>query len=221
MGSVQESIAGLKERQRARFQQLQQQQGLCERDLDLFADRLTSAAWQDAAAPAAAASAPPEAPAPASDVRTAPHAPALSACSRPQALQNKNGGMQAAPRERAGLLPEIVEFDAFAEEYGATGGWHEDDHREFLRHLRHARGDYSAAVLACCGAMLGFERLDIIAHARWHAAFEELAMRKRLAVQAWREARDVAAAAERQDAARNVATGPAPRRTDAAQCALR
>lgn len=127
---------------------------------------------------------------------------------------------QAAAKGGTGLLPEIVEFDAYVEEYGVTGGWHEDDHREFLRHLRHHRGDYSATVLACCGAMLGFERLDIVAHARWHAAFEELAMRKKLALQAWREARDVAAAAERQDAARNVAAVAGPRRADTAQCVL-
>lgn len=34
------------------------------------------------------------------------------------------------------LLPEVLEFDAFAAEYGSAGGWHPDDHAQFLRLLQ-------------------------------------------------------------------------------------
>ena len=111
--------------------------------------------------------------------------------------------------ESTGLLPEIVEFDTYAEEYGPTGGWHEDNHHEFIRVLRRCRGDYSEAVLACCEQMVGLERLDIIAHARWHSMYEELAMRKRLALQEWRQRKDVAEAARRHAAADALPGRPA------------
>ena len=78
MGGLQDSIAGLKERQRVRFRELQQQQALCERDLALFADRLDSPAWQDAAMPAAStATAPVEVTVAAHEARSTQTAPCL------------------------------------------------------------------------------------------------------------------------------------------------
>jgi hypothetical protein len=47
MNAVHEAIASFKEKQRHVFQTLQQQQNLVERDLELFAERLESAAWQE------------------------------------------------------------------------------------------------------------------------------------------------------------------------------
>lgn len=109
----------------------------------------------------------------------------------------------------------MIEYDAFDEEYGAHGNWHPDDHREFVRLLRMHRGDHAATIRACCeNAIGGLDRLDIIAHARWHARREELAIRKRLAIQEWRQAKTIAAQAEKQAAERICALGAA--RTPAA-----
>jgi hypothetical protein len=88
-----------------------------------------------------------------------------------------------------GLLPEVVEFDAFEEEYGHHGNWHEEDHAEFVRVLRSNKGDYAATVFQCSESMVGFDRLDVLAHARWHSKYVELGMRKKLAVQQWRQDR--------------------------------
>ena len=109
-----------------------------------------------------------------------------------------------------GLLPEVIECDAYADEYGPTCNWHEDDHKEFLRILKSHRGDYAAAVLTCTESMVGFDRLDIIAHARWHSRYEELALRKKLALQEWRQSRDIAAEAMRRAAAEQVQAAQRP-----------
>jgi hypothetical protein len=47
MNAVHEAIASFKEKQREVFHALQQQQNLVERDLELFSERVESAAWQD------------------------------------------------------------------------------------------------------------------------------------------------------------------------------
>jgi hypothetical protein len=89
-----------------------------------------------------------------------------------------------------------------------------------VRVLKAHRGDYAATVLACCDAMVGYERLDIVAHARWHAQHEELALRKRLALATWRQSRDAAAHAQRASAADAVAPGaPAAAAADPVKCA--
>ena len=105
--------------------------------------------------------------------------------------------MQDAPGQ---LLPEVVEFDAYEEEYGPTASWHATDHAEFLKILKACKGDYSAVVLRCVDCMIGFERQDIIAHARWHAQYEEKLFRKKAAVREWRESKAAAAAAAQEDA---------------------
>lgn len=99
-----------------------------------------------------------------------------------------------------GLLPEVIEFDAYEEEFGTEGNWHSDDHKEFLRVLQSHKGDYATTVLECSERMVGFDRLDILAHARWHSQYEELAIRKKLAIQAWRQQRQEEARVKRERA---------------------
>jgi hypothetical protein len=65
--------------------------------------------------------------------------------------------------------------------------------------------------------MLGFDRLDIIAHARWHSAYEELAMRKKLALHNWRQSKERAAEAARQEAASQISVKHASSGMNAAQ----
>jgi hypothetical protein len=97
----------------------------------------------------------------------------------------------------------VIDFDVYDEKYGPNGNWHPEDHQEFVQLLRANRGDYAATILHCCEKVLGgFDRLDIVAHARWYSRYEELAMRKRLALQEWRQVKDIAALAEKQCAER-------------------
>ena len=39
-----------------------------------------------------------------------------------------------AKQNESGLLPEVLEYDAYLEQHGETDGWREEDHREYLRH---------------------------------------------------------------------------------------
>lgn len=96
-----------------------------------------------------------------------------------------------------GLLPEVIDFDAYEEQYGTEGNWHSDDHKQFLRVLHSHKGDYAATVLECSERMVGFDRLDILAHARWHSQYEELGIRKKVAIQTWRQRREEEAQAQR------------------------
>lgn len=105
----------------------------------------------------------------------------------------------------------MIEFDAYEEEYGTQGNWHSDDHKEFLRVLQNHKGDYATTVLECSERMVGFDRLDILAHARWHSQYEELGVRKKLAIQAWRQQRQEEAKAQRERAEDAVEGRPGSR----------
>lgn len=63
-------------------------------------------------------------------------------------------------------MPEVIEFDEFEDAHGASGGWHPDDHAEFLRILTSCRGDYSHAVLVATDQLPGLSRDQIIGHSR-------------------------------------------------------
>ena len=67
--------------------------------------------------------------------------------------------------ERA-LVAEVIEFDEFVEAHGACGGWHPDDHAEFLRILTSCRGDYSHAILIATDQLPGVSKDEIVSHAR-------------------------------------------------------
>eukprot|EP00892_Ulva_mutabilis_P007778 jgi/Ulvmu1/5372/UM022_0167.1 len=181
MTQVQQQLNDFKSSQRQAFQQLQQEEDVLERDLEMFERRMESDAWHDSIAAAP----------------TKPSGPA------PSCSAGKRGGQ--------GLLPEVIEFDAYEEEYGTEGNWHSDDHKEFLRVLHCHKGDYAATVLECSQRMVGFDRLDILAHARWHSQYEELGIRKKLAIQEWRRRREEEARAQRERAEHAVDAGPATR----------
>uniref|UniRef100_A0A383VQX3 Uncharacterized protein n=1 Tax=Tetradesmus obliquus TaxID=3088 RepID=A0A383VQX3_TETOB len=99
------------------------------------------------------------------------------------------------------LLPEVVAYDEFVAQHGATGGWHPDDHKTFVALLRRSRGDYSAALAPIVDALPGKSRQAVITHSRWHADLTELDMRRRVALVNWRTARDAAKAARQAEAA--------------------
>jgi hypothetical protein len=95
------------------------------------------------------------------------------------------------------LLPEVVDYDRFVARTGATGGWHADDHAAWLSALRRCKGVAAQAVVVAEGSLPMMTRPQIIAHARWHADLIDLDMRRRVALVAWRAARDGERAAGR------------------------
>ncbi|KAK9832336.1 hypothetical protein WJX74_006991 [Apatococcus lobatus] len=78
------------------------------------------------------------------------------------------------------LVLEVIEFDEFVEAQGASGGWHPDDHAEFLRILTSCRGDYSHAILIATDQL---------------PEYDDLLVRKRIAVAQWRMRRNAEKAA--------------------------
>lgn len=118
-----------------------------------------------------------------------------------------------------GLLPEVVAFEEYASEYGPFGNWNADDHKEFLHILKENKGDYAATVLECCHRMIGYDRLDIIAHARWHSGYEERALCKKMALHEWKRSKEVQAEAHRKEAATQLNSAVTGLATDPAKCA--
>ena len=62
------------------------------------------------------------------------------------------------------LLPEIAEFDSFVRESGKCGGWHTDDHSEFLRILQAAKGNYEACQATAAAQLFHIEPAAILKH---------------------------------------------------------
>ena len=86
--------------------------------------------------------------------------------------------------------PDVTAYDDYLEMYGPHGGWHPDDHQEWLRIWNVCKRDASVAIEVASEEMVGFTRDEIVAHARWHAEMSDLAYRKRAAVASWRLRQD-------------------------------
>ena len=90
--------------------------------------------------------------------RTPRAAPQLAAAPSPRSGRSLTpNGRGGAPVDHAGpgpnttgssgLHPDVQAYDDFlASTGGATGGWHEEDHQDWLRILETCKGDYSIAV---------------------------------------------------------------------------
>lgn len=74
-----------------------------------------------------------------------------------------------------------------------------------MRVLKDNKHDYAATVSQCSESMVGFDRLDIIAHAQWHSKYVELGLRKKLAIQQWQQQRSYQAQHEKALAEHTVA----------------
>mmetsp|Transcript_1733 Transcript_1733/g.5017 ORF Transcript_1733/g.5017 Transcript_1733/m.5017 type:complete len:395 (-) Transcript_1733:869-2053(-) len=159
------SIAGMKDSMREEYNAMMDQEDVLLRELEAFCERLSSSSWEDD--------------------------PQQPKNNEAQAAAGRSGHRAAQSSVGNGtLLPEVVAFEEFREEFGDTGNWHEEEHKEFLRILRACKYDYADAVMVCCERILmGFEREDIIAHARWHQEYVDLEIRKKLALAEWKEQR--------------------------------
>ena len=105
----------------------------------------------------------------------------------------------AAAARREPPPPAVAEYDAFLEEYGATGGWADVDHARWRRCLARCNMHYAAATAMAADdlAPFGIERAEVVRHARWDAEREHLFGKKKEAVRAWRAAQTAAAKATR------------------------
>lgn len=132
------------------------------------------------------------------------------------------------------LLPEVVEFAEFIAATGNSGGWHPDDHSEFLRLLQAAKGDYNVCEATAAPLLFHIEPSQIAAHAkylpsqtmittsqlnclaiseglssqklfcRWHQRYLELLERRRRAIKDWRSQKE---AARKQDHEKGLPKG--------------
>ena len=82
------------------------------------------------------------------------------------------------PRQQQGsgcLAPEVAEFEAFVLQRGGDcGGWDREDHEEFVRIVKACAGDYVKAVDVCMDRVIGFNRSEVMEHARWHMDYMDL-----------------------------------------------
>ncbi|KAF5834800.1 hypothetical protein DUNSADRAFT_8441 [Dunaliella salina] len=73
--------------------------------------------------------------------------------------------MQEA-QNSSSLAPEVIEFEEFLAKHGETGGWHPDDHAEFVNILKACGGDYTHAVKVTLENCMGYSQRDVILHSR-------------------------------------------------------
>lgn len=66
------------------------------------------------------------------------------------------------------MLPEVAEFDAFALKWGKLGGWHPDDHAEFLRSLTNPCKEGTAGPSDLAARLFHLSLSDIEAHSRFY-----------------------------------------------------
>jgi hypothetical protein len=101
---------------------------------------------------------------------------------------------------RGETVPKAVtDHDDYVEKFGPTGGWADVDHARWRRCLSRANMNYGAAVLLAAEELsaFGIERQEVIRHARWDAARDDLFEKKKEAVKKWRAKQREAAAAHR------------------------
>ncbi len=68
----------------------------------------------------------------------------------PTAPAHDSNGTNSGSKSSSGLLPEVLEYDAYVARYGPCGGWHEDDHRRVSRkHCWALHCCLSSAALQC------------------------------------------------------------------------
>ena len=93
----------------------------------------------------------------------------------------------------------VTDHDDYVEKFGPTGGWADVDHARWRRCLSRANMNYGAAVLLAAEELsaFGIERQEVIRHARWDAARDDLFEKKKEAVKKWRAKQREAAAAHR------------------------
>ena len=105
------------------------------------------------------------------------------------------GGVRSS---RGDLLPEVIELEEFEKMYGQTGGWSEDEHKDFMRLFQRSGQSYTRVLSVCMAQMPHLSRQEIVEHCKWDAEHKNLVMRRRQAIQAWRERKNIQKEAEKK-----------------------
>ena len=92
----------------------------------------------------------------------------------------------------------MVEFEEFIKDYGHTGGWSEEDHKDFLRLFQRSGKSYTRVLSVCLAQMPHLTREEIVGHCKWDAEHKNLLLRRRQAIQAWRERKNLLKEAEKK-----------------------
>ena len=221
MDESEAAISAFKARQRGTFEQLAREEELLSRELESASARLQGAAWEDAPPrserPKAAA---PQAVAPATASTTASTTAAEAAGPSPgasAARKKKQGGRAPRLAGRPGLAPEILEFEAFADKFGETGGWEEEDHLAFQRLVRACKSDYKVVAPLALEEFPGKSAEDVQSHCQWDAMYKRLLFKKKVAIEAWRKRKTAERASKRVQAGDDVAAPSARRAKQAAE----
>lgn len=77
-------------------------------------------------------------------------------------------------------MSAVREFDRFLQRFGGhEGGWHPEDHTQFVRLLSTCRGDVSQAVSAATEAMVWIPPAEVERHAHWWSEYQRLLAAKK------------------------------------------
>ena len=183
MDTCETEIESLKIQQNQDYERLGRVETLLSREIEAFQRRIEGAAWETGPGTAAA-----DRQARGGERATGPDT-------------RKRGGRDPASHlrvSRGDLLPEVVEFEEFIKDYGHTGGWSEEDHNDFLRLFQRSGKSYTRVLSVCLAQMPHLTREEIVGHCKWDAEHKNLLLRRRQAIQAWRERKNLQKEAEKK-----------------------
>ena len=161
---------------------------LLTREIEAFQRRIEGTAWE---APSSSVTAPSNN----KQGRSQPHTSGRKTTTTGKDLSKSLGGVRSS---RGDLLPEVIELEEYEKMYGQTGGWSEDEHKDFLRLFQRSGQSYTRVLSVCMAQMPHLSRQEIVEHCKWDAEHKNLLMRRRQAIQAWRERKNIQKEAEKK-----------------------
>ena len=173
MDACETEIESMKIHQNQDFENLTRVEKLLTREIEAFHRRVEGSAWADAEGAG-------------SSRRPA----SASASTAPGRGRKTDFGRRLSNASRQDVLPEVIEYEEFTRMHGETGGWTEDEHKEFTRLYHRCGQSYTRTLSACLVHLAYLSREDIVNHCKWDAKHKDLLIRRRTAIQAWREQRN-------------------------------
>ncbi|QDZ18586.1 hypothetical protein HOP50_02g10900 [Chloropicon primus] len=174
MDTCETEIESLKVQQNQDYERLGRVEELLSREIEAFQRRIEGAAWESSSNPSAE--------------------PQTRGGDNPVAARKKGSRDDPGSHlrvSRGDLLPEVIEFEEFTKVYGQTGGWTEEDHRDFMRLFQRCGQSYTRVLSLCLAQMPHLTREEIVSHCKWDSEHKNLVRRRRQAIQAWRERKNI------------------------------
>lgn len=162
------------------YERLGRVEVLLTREIEAFQRRIEGTAWESSSAPSSTAE---------SNGRSSQYG---------AGKKSAKGSAVHLRVSRGDLLPEVVEFEEFSRTYGHTGGWSEEEHKDFLRLFQRCGQSYTRVLSMCLAQMPHLSREEIVNHCKWDTEYKNLLLRRRQAIQAWRERKNIQKEAEKK-----------------------